>query len=210
MKDSSVSPAGLFDTRRQQRLLDGLAERFQTCLDQQQKLQTLHAEQRAEEETQLTRERADVTAACRESRRNMLRYWDQVEEKLTSEYEITAIRNRGELNRLAAIFRRKAAEGQKAIERKAEARRQAVFQQYENCKNQPGQKHRKELKLIDEALGPIHQDLEWARGLTVRRLDRLPEVPPAEPPVDGRDGERSELAPTPSLHEWAEVWRRSA
>ncbi len=58
MKDSSVSPAGLFDTRRQQRLLDGLAERFQTCLDQQQKLQTLHAEQCAEEEAQLTRERA--------------------------------------------------------------------------------------------------------------------------------------------------------
>ncbi len=58
MKDSSVSPVGLFDTRRQQKLLDGLAERFQTCLDQQQKLQTLHAEQRAEEETQLSSERS--------------------------------------------------------------------------------------------------------------------------------------------------------
>ena len=64
MKDSAVSPVGLFDTRRQQRLLDGLAERFQTCLDQQEKLQVLHAEQRAQEEDQLSNERADVTAAC--------------------------------------------------------------------------------------------------------------------------------------------------
>ncbi len=121
----------------------------------------------------------------------MLRQWDQVEEKLTSQYEITAIRNRRELNRLAALFRRKAAEGQKAIERKVEARRQAVLQQYENCKNQPGQKKRKELKQIDGTFLPIHQDLEWARALTVRRLDRLPEVPPAKTPED----DMSEPAP---------------
>ena len=55
---------------------------------------------------------------------------------------------------LAAIFRRKAAEEQKGIERKVEARRQAVLQQYENCKNQPGQQKRKEIKQIDEITGP--------------------------------------------------------
>lgn len=191
MKDSSVSPVGLFDTRRQQRLLDGLAERFRTCLKQQKKLRKTHAQQRLEEDAQLSAERADVTAACRESRRNMLRHWDQVEENLTSQYEITAIRNRRELNRLAAVFRRKAAEGKKAIERKVEARRQAVLQQYENCKNLPGQKKRKELKQIDEAFRPMHRELEEVRGLTVRRLDRLPDVPPSDNPED----DMSEPAP---------------
>ncbi|MGI9470005.1 MAG: FtsK/SpoIIIE domain-containing protein [Rubripirellula sp.] len=184
MKDSSVGPAGLFDTRRQKRLLEGLAERFQTCLSQQGELQLLHTKQRADEETQYGVDRASTTAECRGKRRDMLMAWDQAEEDLISEYESAAIRNRKELNRLGVVFRRKRAEESQVIERKVQARRQAVLEQYENRKNQPGQQKRKETKLIDESLGPIHQQLEWARALTIRRLDRLPEVPKSEDPED--------------------------
>ncbi|MFK8113245.1 MAG: FtsK/SpoIIIE domain-containing protein [Rubripirellula sp.] len=180
MKDSSVSPVGLFDTRRQRQLLDGLAERFRHCLDQQQVLQTKHAQQRVQEEEQFATARAQVTAECRTQRRNMLRQWDDADESLTSRYEASAIQNRKDLNRLAALFRRKLADETKVIERKVEARRQAVLQQYENRKNQPGQQKRKEHKLIDESLHGIHENLEWGRALTIRRLDRLPEVLPAE------------------------------
>lgn len=192
MKDSSVSPVGLFDTRRQRRLLDGLAERFQHCLNQQQILQAKHAEQRQGEEVEFSNARARVTAECRDQRRTMLRLWDDAEEKLTSNYETSAINNRKDLNRLAALYRRKLAEETKIIERKVEARRQAVLQQYENRKNQPGQQKRKEIKLIDEALLEIREDLEWGRALTVRRLDRLPEVLPPETPADDMSEEPPE------------------
>ena len=110
MKDSSVGPAGLFDTRRQRRLLNGLAERFTTCVSQQRVMQLEHARQRADEEVQFSAEKAETTAACRDQRRNMLQEWDRAEEQLTSQYEALAIQNRKELNRLSVIFRRKAAE----------------------------------------------------------------------------------------------------
>lgn len=176
MKDSTVGPAGLFDTRRQQRLLDGLSRRFESCVGKQQHLQQEHSAQRESEEQQLSGQQAETKANCRSKRRRMLQRWDQAEEQLISDYESTVIQTRLELNRLAAIFRRKAKEEQEAVERKVEARRQAVLEQYENRKNQPGQQKRKEHKQIDESLQQILRHLEWGRALTIRRLDRLPEV----------------------------------
>ncbi len=176
MKDSSVGPVGLFGNRRQQRLLEGLSCRFQTCVEQQRKLQAEHAEARVDEEQSLAAIRAETTADCRRRRRDMLTQWDQTEEQLINEYETTVINTRRELNRLAATFRRKSDEQRKAIDRKVDARRQAVLEQYENRKNQPGQQKRKEHKQLDESLEPIHRHLEWGRALTIRRLDRLPEV----------------------------------
>ncbi len=184
MKDSSVAPAGLFDPRRQKRLLQGLADRFRSCLDQQQVLRGKHAEERAQEEAALGDKRSQKTDECRLRRRAMLDEWDKAEEKLTSNYEATAINNRKDLARLSALFRRKATEEKTSIERKVEARRQAVLQQYENRKNQPGLLNRKEIKQIDESLVDVHASLEWARALTIRRLDRLPEVPPAQTPEE--------------------------
>lgn len=191
MKDSSVAPAGLFDPRRQKQLLQGLADRFQHCLDQQQDLRKSHAVERAQEEQSLSQERSEMTDQCRAKRRKMLDQWDQAEEELTSGYEASAIKHRKELARLSAVFRRKATEEKDTIERKVEARRQAVQEQYENRKNQPGLQNRKEIKLIDESLVEIHKQLEWARALTIRRLDRIPEVPPASNP------EEDESAPAP-------------
>ena len=176
MKDASVSPAGLFDPRRQKRLLEGIADRFRSCLDQQKSLRSQHAIERDREEEQFSHERAEVTNRCRAQRREMLEAWDNAEEDLTSGYESTAIQNRKELNRLAALFRKKAAEETKNVERKVEARRQAVLQQYETHKNQPGLQNRKQIKTIDDSLTTIHAHLEQARELAIQRLSRIPEV----------------------------------
>lgn len=182
MKDSAVSPTGLFDPKRQRRLLDGLASRFQSCLDQQQVLREQHARERTREEADLSQQRRRQTDLCRARRRETLLAWDDAEEQLTAGYERKAVESRRELHRLSAHFRRKAAEQKKAIDRKVEARRQAVLQQYENRKNQPGLINRKEIKRIDLSLVKLQQHLEWADALTIRRLDRLPDVPPTQDP----------------------------
>jgi S-DNA-T family DNA segregation ATPase FtsK/SpoIIIE len=182
MKDSSVSPAGLFDPHRQKRLLEGLAHRFQSCLDQRQAIRGKHAIEHREEESRLSDQRRQQTDQCRLQRRQMLERWDDAEEELTSSYEQTAVNNQKELHRLSALYRRKAAEQKKAIERKVEARRQAVLQQYENRKNQPGVINRKQIKQIDASLADIRKHLEWSNALTIRRLDRLPDVPPSQDP----------------------------
>lgn len=120
MKDSSVGPAGLFHTRRQRQLLDGLAERFRHCVDQQRMLCEQHRRERADDDEAFAQQLAALTAKCRDQRKSMLRQWDDAEEALTSHYESTAIRSRSELNRLAAVFRRKAAEERKSLELKAQ------------------------------------------------------------------------------------------
>ncbi len=179
MKDSSVGPVRLFDPRRQKRLLEGLANRFRSCLDQQRVLRSQHGQDVVTEESDHVAKRGQRMEECRAQRRAMLDHWDIAEERMTSHYEATAIKNREDLNRLASLFRRKSSEETKAIERKVEARRQAVLQQHENQKNQPGLQNRKEIKLVDHALAKIHDELERARKLTVSRLDRLPNVPVA-------------------------------
>ncbi len=184
MKDTTVGPAGLFDPRRQQRLLDGLAHRIASSLKQRDELSLLHARRRDEEEHLLANDRAGALADCRDTRREMLDDWDLAEETLTHTYEKSAVEHRMELNRVAVVFRRKQADETKSIERKVEARRQAVLQQYENRKNQPGQTKRKEIQSIDLSLSTIQSNLEWSRGLTIRRLDRLPDVPAATDPDD--------------------------
>src|SRR5690606_5316075 len=70
------------------------------------------------------------------------------------------------------------------IQRKVVARCGAVMQQYENRRNIPGQQMRKECAQIEEALGPNIEQVEWARALAIRRLDHLPEVPPAQSPEE--------------------------
>ncbi|MGB0596481.1 MAG: FtsK/SpoIIIE domain-containing protein [Rubripirellula sp.] len=182
MKDSSVGPVGLFDNRRQQRLLDGLSQRFRSCVEQQEHLQLQHAEELKNESEQLTGMVAETTAECRLQRREMLAQWDRAEEELNSGYESTIIKTRQELNRLAAIFRRKAEEEKATINHKVQSRRQAVLEQYDNRKNQPGKQQQKEHREIDESLRPIHEHLEWGRELTIRRLDRLPDVDLNESP----------------------------
>ncbi|QEG02275.1 FtsK-like domain-containing protein [Stieleria maiorica] len=184
MKDHSVAPAGLFAPERQRRLIDALVARFETCQKQRQELINRHAAQRDEEEQQLLSDRSGVTAECRRQRRITLGQWDAAEEKVFTAYEEDTVRLRTELNRLASLYRRKSAEGKLAIERKVEARREAVLHQFEVRRHQPGEQSKKEIEQINASLVPLSEDVAWARDLTIRRLDRLPNVPPPETPEE--------------------------
>ena len=184
MKDSSVDPAGLFDPRRQKRLLDGLAQRCQSCITEQQRLSQRHDSERNQEEQSLASTRDQTTDECRKQRREMLQEWDESEEKLTAAYEAKALKTRSDLNRLAAVFRKKISEEKLGIERKVKARKEAVQFQYDSRKNQPHEQQAKENDDIETAVMGMAEDIEWARALTIRRLDRLPEVPPAESPEE--------------------------
>ena len=176
MKDNSVSPTGLFSTTRQRQLLDALTKRFQSCSSQREDLRGLHLEQEQDQKKRYARSRADTMEQCRVKRRKMLAMWDEAEETLTSTYEGTTIRCRMELNRLEQLFQQKAIDEKLVIERKFQSRCEAVKNQYESRKNQPGQQQRKEVSLIDEALLPLAKQIEEVNYLTIRRLDMLPEV----------------------------------
>ena len=184
MKDASVPPVGLFHPRRQQQLLNGLSHRCSSSAEQQQALLHRHAAEMKQEEETLMSDRSSVTAECRSQRRSMLSKWDAAEESLISNYETNAIRNRMELNRLSSLYKKKSADETRTIERKVEARREAVLHQYEQRKDQPGEQRNREIKQINDSLLPMREDLEWARALAVRRLDRLPSVPPPETPEE--------------------------
>lgn len=191
MKDSSVAPAGLFSSERQRRLIDALVARFATCQKKRQELINQHATEREVEEQQLLSDRSGVTADCRRQRRITLDQWDAEEERVFAQYENDTIGLRSERNRLASRYRKKAAEGKEAIARKVEARREAVLHQFESRKHQPGEQSKKEIEQVNASLVPLSEDLNWARDLTIRRLDRLPNVPPAETPEE----DMSEPAP---------------
>ncbi|MDB4533073.1 FtsK/SpoIIIE domain-containing protein [bacterium] len=180
MKDNSVSPTGLLATSRQRQLLDGLSKRFQTCSARQSDLQKLHFQQEMEQERNYAISHAATMEQCRDKRRKMLAIWDEADETQASIYEETAVRNRIELSRLTQLFKQKTVQEQLVIEQKVQSRCQAVTEQYENRKDQPGQQKRKEVKLIDEALLPLAKQIEEVNHVTIRRLDMLPEIKPDE------------------------------
>ncbi len=184
MSDSSLEWVGLFDPSRQKRLLAGVDRRVQRT---RQELEKLHLRQQEQEKVEVERlevHRHETINHCREQRREMLQRWDEAEERLTHEYETNTVRLTDDLHRLAAQFRKKAGEERKVIERKVAARRVAVNQQHDNHRNVPGQTMRREISQIEHALEPLREELERARALTIRRVDRLPEIPPPQTPED--------------------------
>jgi S-DNA-T family DNA segregation ATPase FtsK/SpoIIIE len=184
MTDSPLNLVGIFDPKRQRRLLEGLSTRVERTQKELSDLHSRLAEEEVVEAEQLDLRRHETMDHCREQRREMLDRWDEAEETLTAEYEKSTVKVSQELTRLSALYRRKLLDEKKTIERKVAARRGAVTQQYENRRHSPGQQMRKEISLIDEALQPIMDELENGRALTIRRLDRLPEIDPPETPED--------------------------
>ena len=178
MNAGAVPPAGLLDPRRAARFIRAIDHRLQTWQSDRQRLGDTHRQDRDAQESSLADARQRQMDRCRSWRREALQRWDTAEETLIASYERETLSHRSQRNRLAALYRRKQNEEQTAIQRKVDARTQAVLHQYENRKLAPGQQMRKDFKLIDEALARVATDLDWARALTIRRLDRLPEVPP--------------------------------
>ena len=181
MKDHSVGPTKLLNVARFEKLLTSLAKRIAITGQQRVDLAAMHAHVSVEQETSLDDRRGQVISRCRQDRKDLLRRWDQTEEDLTAQYERRAVAGRTELNRMAAVFRTKKEDERKTIDRKYRSREHAVLAQFENRKNQPGQQNRKEVKQIEEALEPIKQHVQWARELTISRLDGLPEVGDRQP-----------------------------
>lgn len=175
MKDHSVGPTKLLNVARCGKLLVSLGQRIAVTGQQRVELAATHAKAAIEQEQSLDEHRTQVIARCRQARKDLLRQWDQAEEDLTAQYERRAVAGRTELNRMALVYRTKKNEERKTIERKFRSREHAVLAQFENRKNQPGQQSRKEFKQIEEALEPIKRQVQWARELTIGRLDGLPD-----------------------------------
>ena len=176
MKDSVVGAAGALHPRRVKRLTESLRNRRAATEATIAEMSVRHGEQSHGERIESDRRRTEQTERCRRLRREMLDRWDRGEEEITAKYEaevVAAIRLR---NQSAVVLRRQAADQEKTIQRKVDSRRQAVLQQYENRKNQPGRQSRTEMGQIDDALRPLGEQVQWAKSLTMRRLNALPEV----------------------------------
>ncbi len=195
MKDTSLSPPGLFSLARSRRLLSSLESRSRHWAEQLTQIEQQHVLDESSELAEHEHQRQTQAESCRLQRRSMLTQWDASEENLIAQYESTTVTVRQDLNRLAAIYRRKVADERKTIEQKVEVRRQAVLQQFEHEKNQPGIKRKKEFNAIDAAMIPLQETITAARELTIQRLEQLPAV-------DGTAA--AEEFPEPKIHTVAE------
>jgi len=184
MTQSPLDWVGLFDPNRQRRLLAAVAERSQRTGHDLEELRHRLTEMEQRESETLDLRHHQTVGECREQRREMLQRWDDAEEAMTLTYERQTVATREQLTHLASKFRKRLGEEKANIERKVAARCDAVAHQYENRRNLPGQQMRKEFLQIDEALGPITEEIEWTRALTIRRLDQLPEVAAPQSPDD--------------------------
>lgn len=180
MTRSPLDLVGLFDPERQRRLLDGVIRRSLRTGDDLASLENRLSEKEQLAIQQLELRHQHTVGECRQQRRQMLHRWDDAEEILTVQYEKQTVAVRHTLDQLIAKFRQKLVEAKADIDRQVEARCEAVQNQYESRRNAPGQQMRKEHLQIDESLGPITEEIEWTRALTMRRLDHLPEVAPDE------------------------------
>lgn len=181
MTHSPLDWVGLFAPDRQRRLLASVVHRSQRTGKDLAELRNRLTEQEEQVVEKLDLRHHQTVGQCREQRREMLQRWDDAEETLTVQYETQTLATRDMLSQLTVKFRKKLADAKADIDRKVEARCDAVAHQYENRRNMPGQQMRKEHLQIDESLGPITEEIEWTRALTIRRLDHLPDVPADSP-----------------------------
>ena len=196
MTHSPLDWVGLFGPDRQRRLLAGVVQRSKRTGKDLAELRDRLTEQETQVAEKLDLRHSQTVGKCREQRREMLQRWDDAEEALTVQYETQTVATRDTLSQLTAKFRKKLADDKADIDRKVEARCDAVAHQYENRRSLPGQLMRKEHLQIDESLEPITEEIEWTRALTIRRLDQLPELPVDDPAADAND-DRITL-PTPT------------
>ncbi len=196
MKDSAVGPAGLFDLRRQKRLLDGLDRRLREGAERRQALLREHAARAAEEAASRERRLAECKVHCVHRRREALDEWDAAEEGVIGRYESEMIRLRRESTEQIAKVRQQAAAEAKAIEGEAERRRRMVRQRYEKQRHQPEAGRRAAVARLTAAWQPMNEALERSRQITLGRLDHLPQFAPLETPWETLD-----LAKPASLEE---------
>ncbi|MEM8914087.1 MAG: ATP-binding protein, partial [Planctomycetota bacterium] len=172
MKDSVVSPILLFDPNRQRRLLDGLVDRVAASRHDLQKLRVESDLASETLEAQLSSQLADVKSTCVADRATTLRQWDQAQEQAIASYEHATVQTRDALRRMSAKFRRLSAEAEANIDAKVEKRVTAIEHQYASHRDKPKEQLKRDLKQVETILGAGNADLQFARELTIRRLNR--------------------------------------
>lgn len=176
MKDAAVRPALLFDPNRQRRLIEGMVQRVAASREDHLRLRGQHDQAHTSLEHQLAKQLSEVKANCVQSRLGALRQWDEAEEKAIASYEAAMMHTREELRRLAVKGRKQRAAREQLIDGKVERRIVAVTNQYNTRKPQPEKQRRRDHEHLDQALAATDQNMEWARALTIRRLDQLLDI----------------------------------
>ena len=175
------APVGLLSPQRQSRLLRALARRHQRARQDQVALRQRQAAEQAAQQQQIEELRVQTTEQCRGQRRQLLEQWDLAEEKLIADYESGTVRQRGELTRLSARFRKQRKAAHQVVLQRVAGRNQAVQQQHDSRRHAPVERQQREAARIGHAVAQLNATLEEVRALTVRRLDELPDVPVPAP-----------------------------
>ncbi|MFG0288068.1 MAG: FtsK/SpoIIIE domain-containing protein [Rhodopirellula sp. JB044] len=190
MKDSSVAPVFLFDPARQRRLINGLVGRVAASRSDHERLLLAQSAQHQDLERKLAEQLAEVRQNCQQDRQSTLKQWDEAQEQAIAAYEAATIQTRDQLRRIRIKYRKAAKEQTDVIEGKVEKRLIAIEHQYDQRKGQPKKQQAEHYQQLDEALAAGDEDLQWARDLTMRRLDQLLEVNfPADPYAEFQEAE---------------------
>lgn len=176
MQDSSVSPVFLFDPARQRRLIDGLIQRVAASRSDHARLLKEQNAQHNDIQQSLADQLASVKQNCLADRQSTLHHWDVAQEQAIDAYESATMKTRESLRRINVKYRKARNEQEEMIRGKVEKRKIAVESQYKARKDQPKKQSAAEFAQLDEALGNGNADLEWARNLTMRRLNRLLDI----------------------------------
>jgi len=176
MKDHSVSPVFLFDPARQRRLIDALVARVAASRSDHQRLLNHHSAKHQSLEQQLADQLNSVRQNCHQDRQSTLQQWDEAQEKAIAAYETATIQTRDQLRRIRSKYRKASQSQTDIIEGKVEKRLIAIEHQYNQRKDQPKKQQAVDYQQLDEALAAGDAELEWARALTMRRIDRLLDV----------------------------------
>ncbi len=182
MKDASVAPVFLFDPARQRRLIDGFVSRVAESRAEHRRLLSDQSAANDDLERQLAEQLEAVKQICHQDRHSALRQWDEEQEKAIMAYETASIQTRDRLLRTRIKYRKASADQTAIIQGKYDKRLTAIDHQYKQRKVQPKKQRAADEQLLDEVIAAGNKDLEWSRALTVRRLDRLPEVTFARDP----------------------------
>ncbi|MCM2374968.1 FtsK/SpoIIIE domain-containing protein [Aporhodopirellula aestuarii] len=190
MKDSSVAPVFLFDPARQRRLIDGLVGRVAASRGDHERLLSAQSAQHQDLERKLAEQLAAVRQNCQQDRHSTLKQWDEAQEEAIAAYESATIETRDQLRRIRMKYRKAAKEQTEVIEGKVEKRLIAIEHQYKQRKGQPKKQQAAQYQQLDEALAAGNADLQWARDLTMRRLDQLLDIAyPKDPHIEFQEQE---------------------
>ncbi|SMP53398.1 DNA segregation ATPase FtsK/SpoIIIE, S-DNA-T family [Neorhodopirellula lusitana] len=192
MKDSAVSPVLLLSPARQRRLIDGLISRVADSRHEHTRLLAEQNAQHQDIEHALASQLAAVKQNCLQDRQSTLQQWDHAQEEAIAAYETATIKTRDGLRRVTGKYRKARNDQESVITGKVEKRVIAIENQYNQYKDQPKKKLASDVRRLDQMVAGGDTDLEWARHLTMRRLNRYLEVTQPKDPF----AEFEEVAPT--------------